>query len=192
MLLPGADLIVEFTLRHPTTGTAADADSTPTGTLVRNGTDTAVTVTIANKATGIYKATVAIPSSYVAGDMIQIRIAATVNSVADNFDVWSETLDDASISAGVGGTVVDHDYGGTDELQITDDEGAGIDDALIRAYLKADYDAGNRSAAYIKATVRTDVDGRWSSPMLLDADVYTLFIYKQGAYGPNTQEITVT
>lgn len=93
MLLPGSSLTVDFTLRHPTTGSAADADSTPTGVLVRNGTDSGETVTVSNKATGIYKAAATIPGGWSAGDLVQLRIAATVATVADNSTIFTDTLD---------------------------------------------------------------------------------------------------
>lgn len=119
MLRPGDELVVDFTTRSPTTGAAANADSTPTGTLVRNGTDTAETVTVTNKATGIYKAAVTIPGGWEVGDVIQVRIAATVATVADNSTIFTSTLDSADSGGALTGarsvtiTVTD----GTNPLQ---------------------------------------------------------------------------
>ena len=91
---PGETVTVDFTTRNPSTGAGADADSTPTGTLVINGTDNGATVTVTNKATGIYKAAVTLPSSGLsAGDEVDIRIAATVDSIADTSVVWRGRVD---------------------------------------------------------------------------------------------------
>lgn len=109
-------------------------------------------------------------------------------------EVWAaqhRTLTD-SVGAGAGSVVVDHDYGGTDALAVKTAAGMGIDNAEIWAYLKSDYDAGNRSSSYIVARTRTNVYGRWATPMQLDPATYTLYIFKQGLYAPTTVEITVT
>ena len=95
------------------------------------------------------------------------------------------------IGVGSGSVVVDHNYGGTDNLTVETAGGVGINNATIRAYLKTDYDAGNFTSEYIQATVMTDVNGQWESPMNLDPEVYTLYVFKQGQYGPATQEVTV-
>jgi len=93
--LLGETVTVDFTTQNPTTGALTDADALPTGVLVRNGVDTAEVVTVANKATGIYNASVTVPADYAAGDEVQIRIAATVASVAGGAVIWSDTLDTA-------------------------------------------------------------------------------------------------
>jgi len=93
--------------------------------------------------------------------------------------------------AGIGSVIVDHDYGGTDALAYKTAGGVGIDNAVIIAYLKSDYDAGNYGSAFVKATTHTDVDGRWVNSMHLDPATYTLYYCKQGYYGPDTMEVTV-
>jgi len=93
---------------------------------------------------------------------------------------------------GLGTVAVDHNYGGTDALRYVDGVGSGIDNADIVIYLKSDYDAGNLAAGYVKAKTNTDVNGRWANPLNLDPATYTIYFYKQGEYGPDTQEITVT
>lgn len=63
------------------TGAAANADSTPTGTVYVNGAATAATVTVTNPATGVYKAAVAsLPGT--AGDAVELLISATVGGIA--------------------------------------------------------------------------------------------------------------
>lgn len=54
----------------------ANADSTPTGTLVVNGTDVGTTVTVTNPATGRYIASVAL-SGLSVGDLFYLRVSVT-------------------------------------------------------------------------------------------------------------------
>lgn len=97
----------------------------------------------------------------------------------------------SDIPTGLGAVAVDHNYGGTDALRYVDGAGSGIDNADIWIYLKSDYDAGRVSSNYVKAKTNTDVNGRWANPVNLDPATYTIHVYKQGEYGPDTQEITV-
>lgn len=91
---PGETISIDFPTSHPTTSAAADADSTPTGTLVINSTDNGATVTVTNKETGVYKAVVTLPSSGLTdGDEVQIRVAATVAGVAAKGYVFTSYVD---------------------------------------------------------------------------------------------------
>ena len=92
MLIAGEATGCEFTLRHPATAALSNADSLPAATLVKNGVDLADTVTVTNKATGIYKATWTTPEDAAAGDEFQVRVAATVAGVSDADDVFSDTV----------------------------------------------------------------------------------------------------
>lgn len=96
----GATIYEQFTTHALATQALVNADSTPTGTLVKNGTDTAVTVTITNKGTGIYVAQFTIPSTYVAGDEVALRIAATIGGVATGKVVWQESLASGASTSG--------------------------------------------------------------------------------------------
>lgn len=72
---PG-DTIWNGVVLHNGTG-AVDADSTPTATLLRNGTaDGTVTLTVSKVSTGHYRITGAIPGSYRAGDVLEIVAVA--------------------------------------------------------------------------------------------------------------------
>lgn len=93
----GQAVTVDFTTADPTTGAAADATSLPTATLVVNGTDNAATVTVTNKATGVYKAAVTLPT-LAAGDVVSIRVAATVATVAGVGVVWTDVADTKRVS----------------------------------------------------------------------------------------------
>lgn len=95
----GQSITKVFTTRVFATGVATNADSTPTGTLYVNGTADAASVTVTNVATGIYKAQVTMPTLAV-GDVVDLRIAATVSSVSDGDIIWSDTKDIAADSAG--------------------------------------------------------------------------------------------
>lgn len=80
---PGDAYFGGFTTASPTTGAAANADTTPVATATRNGTDDgAFALTVNNLATGRYKLTGTVPPGYNSGDVVQISVAATVGGVA--------------------------------------------------------------------------------------------------------------
>src|ERR1700728_2867362 len=83
---------VLFTTRVFATGVGTNADSLPTGTLYLNGTSNAATVTVTNISTGLYKATVPLPT-LAAADEVELLIAATVSTIADSAVVWADTKD---------------------------------------------------------------------------------------------------
>lgn len=95
-------------------------------------------------------------------------------------------------SLGSGSISVNHDSGGTDNLIYKTSGGAGVDNTMIRAYLTADYDADNRGDEFVKGQTVTVTTGRWSETMRLDAGAYTLEFSKQGLFGPDTKEYTVS
>ncbi len=88
----GQSITCVFTTRRFDTGAATNGDSTPTGTLYVNGVSNAASVTVTNVTTGVYKAAVTLPTLAV-GDVVDLRISATVNSVTDNAVVWRDTKD---------------------------------------------------------------------------------------------------
>lgn len=79
---------------HITTagGVLQDADSTPTGALYLDGTANGATVTVTKLATGTYKAAVTCPE-LTAGQVVDLRIAATVDTVATARVVLSDFAD---------------------------------------------------------------------------------------------------
>lgn len=95
----GQSITKTFTTRVFATGVATDADSLPTGMLYVNGTADAATVSITNITTGFYKAAVTLPTLAV-GDVVDLRINATVSSVTDNAVIWTDTKDIDLSSAG--------------------------------------------------------------------------------------------
>jgi hypothetical protein len=91
---PSDTAYAEFVTSRFDTGAATTADSLPTGTFNRNGTDDGTTtVTVTNLDTGRYKASWTIPVGAAAGDSCMVTIAATVNSVAGKGVVWQAVLD---------------------------------------------------------------------------------------------------
>lgn len=85
----GQAVATEFTTQNPSTGAAQNNDAgVPAAVLVRNGADTAVVVTVANKEVGVYSASFTVPAAYTNGDVLVLRVAATVNAIAGKGDVW--------------------------------------------------------------------------------------------------------
>lgn len=83
-----------FTISHPTTRAAVNADSLPSATATKNGADDgAFSLTVTNLDTGRYKITGTIPAGYTSGDVVQVSVAATVSSVAAKAVVNSFVLD---------------------------------------------------------------------------------------------------
>lgn len=93
---------------------------------------------------------------------------------------------------GSGAVLVDHDYGGEDNLRYVSPSGVGIANGVIQAFYTSDYDAGRRSRNYILGETRTAYDGRWQRPLALDPGDYTLIYFKPGEYAVSTKTITVS
>ena len=91
-----------------------------------------------------------------------------------------------------GGISVDHNTNTTDNLRYVDEDGQGVDNVDIYAYLTTDFDAGDIGESYVKAFSRTRYDGRWQEDMGLAAGDYTICFNKQGEFKTMTQEVTVS
>lgn len=90
----GQSVTVEF-VTSDATGAVTDADTTPSGVLVINGTDqsgTVAFVTITHIDTGRYKSSVVLPSLSL-GDVSEIVISATVGGVSAKAVVWRDVKD---------------------------------------------------------------------------------------------------
>ena len=90
MSVSSAQVIVAQFLVFSPTGALVNADSLPTSKVVLNGADNAATVTVANVTTGEYTASVTLPS-LTAGDVVQIRVNATVAAITTAGIVWSDS-----------------------------------------------------------------------------------------------------
>ncbi len=111
---------------------------------------------------------------------------ATVDEIAARLEADHGAGSWQSATAGQGSIAVNHDTGGTDALRY-EHNGSGIPNAVIRAYVKADYDLGTR--AVVGQSI-TGTDGRWQTDMMLDADTYTLTFEATG-YELYTVEVAV-
>lgn len=121
---------------------------------------------------------------YVTGPPADVAVYA----LAELLDMTPVTRSEIN---GTGAVPVDHDYGGTDNLAFQTQSGSGIEKATVQAYLKSDWDAGRRTAAYVRGETVTVTGGRWLAPVMLDPGVYTLLYYRQGFYQSSTRELTV-
>ncbi len=92
MTVKSAQLISgQFTV-HSGTNALVNADALPTGTLVVAGANNGAGVTVANVSTGVYSWSVTLPT-LTAGQVVQVRIAATVATVATGGVVFKEMAD---------------------------------------------------------------------------------------------------
>ncbi len=123
------------------------------------------------------------------GQTIPSDLADVTAGLADTTAGLANVL--AALPQGDGTVTVDHNSGGTDNLTYKTSGGAGIDNAVVQAFLKTDYDAGRRSAAYVAGETQTNVYGRWVRPMKLDPANYVFIFYKQAFSGPDRKDYTV-
>jgi len=121
------------------------------------------------------------------GDIASREASGAAAAAAALIRGGTRTLEDlATPEAGSGDVLVDHDTGGADNLRATTG-GVGVDGATIRAYTKADYDAGVHT---VRGEAVTGSDGRWVAPMYLDADTYVFVFAKPGVL--RSKEVAVT
>lgn len=137
---------------------------------------------------------VARPVPIKAYDQISLRILGLAGDVSVN---TTATLRDSTPAKagdfiGTGSVRVDHDYGGPDELAYKTAGGIGVDNAQLRIYLKTDFDQGLTDTQHVVGATVTNVQGRWTRPLMLDPATYVLYAFKQGYYGPDTKVFTVT
>jgi hypothetical protein len=102
IFVPGDAYATSFTT-SASTGAAANADSLPTVAILRNGAiDGAVTVTVTNIATGLYKAAATIPSSYADGDVVECVATATMGGIVTKAKVDAIRLQGGHLDVSVG------------------------------------------------------------------------------------------
>lgn len=99
----------------------ADATSLPTAVLRRNGVDTAETVLIVKtpSSTGQYDLQFTIPSAWAIGDVVEIRMHATVGGANGGAIIWSERLGNDFIQGPVVGVAIGADIGAAPITLIT-------------------------------------------------------------------------
>lgn len=108
-------------------------------------------------------------------------------ATADKDEILAAIADD--FSTGDGDTPVNHNTGGADALAYKTAGGAGIDNAIVRAYVKADYDAGIIDPNPPRTT--TNALGRWVADLQLNSGVqYTIRFEAPFRYGPDFDTVT--
>lgn len=122
-------------------------------------------------------------------DALGLPADLSVSSIASLHDITPAQITDL---VGIGSVAVNHNFCGTDSLSYKTSAGIGIEGATVQAFLTTDYEADNRTQAYLKATTGTDVNGRFNRDLMLSAATYTIVYFKQGAYGPNAVQIIVS
>lgn len=165
---PGDTVRKTFTT-HDATGAATNADSLPTASVYRNGTlDAAVTVTVANLATGLYSAVCTLPSGYAAGDSVQVVVSATVGGVTASLSIDLGVLDSKRAGELVGS--------GADQVTVTITDSA-TSNPIADADVWVTADAAGTSV--VAGTLQTNSQGK--ATFLLDAGTtYYLWAQKNG------------
>jgi len=110
---------------------------------------------------------------------------------AGNRSVPSAPLEPTSATPTFTNTVkVDHNYGGPGALRYQTAGGTPVQGALIRVYLKANFDQGDTDAPL--AITQTNSQGNWTNPVSLTAGAtYVIQFAKQDVYGPDKVEVVV-
>ncbi len=122
-------------------------------------------------------------------DHLEDMKGATFDGATDSLEAI-RNRGDAAWGGGAGsGTIpVNHDTGGADTFTVEDADGAGIENALVMAYVKTEYDAGTFT---LRGQTTTKADGTWNTNLMLNEGIeYTLVFYKPGAFGPATDTVT--
>ncbi|MCE5280212.1 MAG: hypothetical protein ABFD92_00070 [Planctomycetaceae bacterium] len=91
---PGDSIVRGFTTSRFSDGESADADTTPTASMVRNGAvDAAVNLGVAKTATGTYIVSGVLPATYDAGDDVKILVTAVIAGVTGREYIYQGIMD---------------------------------------------------------------------------------------------------
>lgn len=123
------------------------------------------------------------------------RTLTTFGTLAQDIDTQLSSTHGSGLWGGGGGSgsiAVNHNTGGTDNLRYVTSGGVGVDNANITAYLASDFYAGNIIQEYVKGNSTTNVEGRWVSPIMLDANDYVITFCKQGDFNTTWKIVTVS
>jgi len=123
---------------------------------------------------------------------------ATLKGYTDTLEAGQvnilSAIDDIGIG-GIGGSgtvIVNHNYGGTDNLKIIDENSSPLDDAEILFYLASDYNAGHTSSGYVKGQSLSTVLGEFEWNCYLDPATYYMIVNKDGYEQVTPKEVIVT
>jgi hypothetical protein len=107
------------------------------------------------------------------------QIVSKVEQIYSNFHPITQTS-----------VLIDHNYQTIDALRYVDENGDGIENAIVLAYKKDDYVANNIGPTFIYGSTYTDTFGRWKNKIILDSGSnYIIQIYKPGITNISTIEI---
>lgn len=113
---------------------------------------------------------------------------------AYKFPLCGGTDDEDVPDNGEGCTAINHNFGGTDELQyLTTDGELPVEGARVAAYLKSVYDSnsGKPPITLAAAVTTTDADGRWLQNLHLNPGTY-IIVFSATGFGPDAVQIVVT
>lgn len=126
------------------------------------------------------------------GDIPDSQFQGTIVFTSNTGRKYIQSINPVTLAeTGSGPVLVDHNYGGTDELTYQTENGSGVSGATVMAYTFSDYNAGNTTHDFVVAQVVTTVGGRWAARMGLSPGDYVLVYTKPGQYGPDVKSITV-
>lgn len=110
---------------------------------------------------------------------------------AGNHSVPSAPLEPTSATPLFTNTVsVDHNYGGPGALRYQTAGGSPVEQALIRVYLKSNFDQGDTDQPL--AVTITNAQGNWTNPVSLTTGfTYVIQFAKEGLFGPDKVEVVV-
>ncbi len=146
---------------------------------------------------GSYGAVITFPDNFVGslrwdtGEVTPVYASVAVNPADNEIEMRTLVLVGTIAHTGIGSVFVNHNYPTPGALLYETSEGAGIDNASVRAYLQTDWDAGNRGNAFVVATARTTVGGAWDQAMMLDPAAYVIVFDKQGQFSPSIVRLAV-
>ena len=156
---PGDQIFGDFFIQSPQTGSAVNADATPSGVLVRSGSDTGESVSVENKDTGLYRFGVTVPSTYNEGDYLSVRVSASVGGSLGRGNVWSGLLNASTVADNTGTTGA----GASSFPVVVNDQGGNpISNAEVWVTTSPDPNAN-----IVAGTLRTDATG--GASFMLDA-----------------------
>jgi hypothetical protein len=159
--------------------TSADTAATAAGQ-AKTAADTA--------ATAAGNAATAADQAKTAAEAVPAAILAVPENLLATDELGRVTVANLPAGGGDGDIAVDHHTGGVDALRYVDAEGVGVDNGIIRAYLKAEWDAGTKR---LLASAYTGTDGHWIAPMMLNAGTYYLDFAAPGRYGVTRVEVII-
>jgi hypothetical protein len=177
----GQDEELAYQAINPLTGDAVSNDqANHTLKLIAGVTESALNVTITPLSNGRYGVTV--PGNMNTSRFMQITGSSSTTNVKLLGVEWEN--EDA---AGPVGTLIDHNYTGTDALRVVKNS-VGVGGVSITAYLQNEWDAGVRD---VVDSAVTGSDGRWQAAMRLEDGNYVLLFEKPGVIQSNTVQIAV-